>query len=241
MPPRRVPDRAWLIRQTWHDLLFLHWPVPALALRGRIPSTLQLDEYAGSAWVAVTPFWMSGIRFRHAPPLPIASRFDELNVRTYVRRGEREGAGVWFFSLDAGSRLAVLGARWLYRLPYVYARMKHSTEGEVVRYESERLDGTRFAARYQPTGPAALSQPGSLEYFLTERYCLYVTDRAGVLYRASIDHVPWPLQPAAVALARNDMLRVHGIPVEGPPATAHFARRLEVVVWSPELETPVEG
>ena len=238
MPPRRAPDRPWLIRQTWHDLLFLHWPVPAAVLRGRVPSALQIDEYGGTAWVAVTPFWMSGIHFRHAPTLPIASRFDELNVRTYVRRGDR--AGVWFFSLDAGSRLAVLGARWLYGLPYVHARMRHSNEGDLIRYESERPDGTRFAAQYQPTGPASLSVPGSLEYFLTERYCLYVTGRSGALYRASIDHVPWPLQPATVTLARNDLLRIHGIPSEGPPATAHFARRLEVVVWSRELESPAE-
>lgn len=182
--------------------------------------------------MAVTPFWMSGIRFRHLPTLPGGWRFEELNVRTYVAHGDRPG--VWFFSLDAGSRLAVLAARWLYGLPYVHARMAHRQEGEAIVYDSVRADGTGFAARYQPSGVAAASRPGSLEYFLTERYCLYALDRSRRLQRADIDHVPWPLQPATAVVGRNDMLGVHGIPAVGSPATAHFARRLEVVVWSPE-------
>lgn len=232
MATRPPPARPWLIRQSWHDLLFLHWPVPAAALRELIPLSLAIEEFAGSAWVAVTPFRMSGIRFRHLPTLPVASRFEELNVRTYV--AYQDWPGVWFFSLDAGSRLAVLAARWLYGLPYVHARMRQRREGEAIVYHSERADGTCFTASYQPSGPAAESKPGSLEYFLTERYCLYALDRSGTLQRAAIDHVPWPLQPATALVDRNDMLGVHGISAGGPPVTTHFARRLDVEVWSPE-------
>jgi hypothetical protein len=230
--PWPIPSRPWLLRQTWHDLLFLHWAVPAETLRPLLPGALQVDEFAGSAWVAVTPFWMSEIGFRNWPSPAALSRFDELNVRTYVSFGGR--SGVWFFSLDAGSRLGVWGARWLYRLPYVHARMQHQLLGEEVLYHSERNPGIGFRARYGPIGPVTPSCPGSLEHWLTERYCLYAPRPSGGLYRADIHHAPWPLQAAAATIDRNEMLALHGIPASGPPRLLHFSRRLEVIVWSPE-------
>ncbi len=229
--PWPVPSRRWLLRQVWNDLLFLHWPVAAGALRSRIPAALSIDEYDGSAWVAVTPFWMSDIGFRNWPGIPSASSFAELNVRTYVRLGDR--SGVWFFSLDAASSLGVLGARWLYGLPYYRARMRHAIEGDAIAYASTRGEA-RFEARYGPTGPVRLSTPGTLEHWLTERYCLYAQANGGRLYRAEIHHVPWPLQPAAATIQRNEMLDAARLEVSGAPALLHFSRRLEVVVWGRE-------
>ena len=233
--PWPLPSRDWLLRQIWHDLLFLHWPVPAAALRPRIPGALSIDEFSGSAWVAVTPFWMSDVGFRHWPGVPLAAQFAELNVRTYVSFEGRPG--VWFFSLDAASNLGVIGARLLYGLPYLHARMQHGTEGEEIWYRAERNPETRFEGRYGPSGPVNLSRPGSLEHFLTERYCLYVGGAQGALYRADIHHVPWPLQPATARIQRNDMLTAAGIAVEGSPALQHFSRLLEVIVWSRERVT----
>jgi len=227
--PWPIPSRPWALRQTWHDLLFAHWTVPADALRPLIPPALTLQEFSGTAWLAMTPFWMSGIGFRGLPAMPGVSRFDELNVRTYVTFADRPG--VWFFSLDAGNRLAVRTARWLYGLPYVSARMWHHAEGDELVYHSERADGTRFDARYGPVGPVVTNRAGSAEYWLTERYCLYAQGSSGRLYRAEIHHEPWSLQPAQAAISRNDLPRVHGIELGGPPALLHFSRRLEVVVW----------
>lgn len=230
--PWPIPSRPWALRQTWHDLLFAHWPVPAAALRPLIPRALTLQQFSGTAWLAVTPFWMSGVGFRRWPAVPGISRFAELNLRTYVTLEERPG--VWFFSLDAGSRLAVLAARRLYGLPYLHARMWHRLQEDEIVYHSQRADGTCFDARYGPMGPAGTSRPGSPEYWLTERYCLYAQSRSGHLYRAEIHHAPWPLQPAQAVIARNDLPRVHGIEVGGPPALLHFSRKLEVVIWPRE-------
>jgi uncharacterized protein YqjF (DUF2071 family) len=217
---------------TWHDLLFLHWPVPALALRSLVPQALDIEEFAGSAWVAVTPFWMSGIGWRNCGSFPGASRFDELNVRTYVRHRDR--SGVWFFSLDAGSRLGAWAARRMYGLPYVYARMQHRFEGDEIVYRAERPHQAGFEARYGPSGPVMQSQPGTLEHWLTERYCLYARGRSGALYRADIHHARWALQPAAASIQRNEMLDLHGIAAGGPPRLLHFSRKLDVVVWARE-------
>ena len=230
--PWPAPRRPWALRQVWHDLLFAHWPVQGAALRPLIPAGLALQEFAGSAWVAVTPFWMSDIAFRGFPALPGVSRFDELNVRTYVTCQDRPG--VWFFSLDAGNRLAVLVARRLYGLPYLPARMWHRAEGDALLYHAERADGAGFDASYGPIGPPAQSVPGSLEHWLTERYCLYAASRDGTLYRAEIHHAPWPLQPAQARIRRNQLPQASGIHLEGEPALLHFSRRLEVLVWSRE-------
>lgn len=219
--------KRWLWRQTWHDLLFLHWPASAAALRAEVPSDLEIDEHQGSAWVAVTPFWMSGVTLRWLPSIPGVSSFPELNVRTYVRYRDRPG--VWFFSLDAASRLAVLVARARYHLPYVYATMRVERDGDTIRYRSHRADGSGFVARYGPSGPPRRSIPGTLEYFLTERYRLYARPRGGSIHQAEIAHEPWPLQPARVEIERNDMPSSNGITVQGPPL-AHYAERLSVVI-----------
>ena len=214
-------------RQTWHRLCFLHWPVPVNVLRLSVPMALDIDTHDGTAWLAVTPFWMSGI-IHSSVRLPLVPGFAELNVRTYVRH--RDGPGVWFFSLDAGSYLAVLAARTLFHLNYVHAQMKVELRGEdAITYFSQRSDGTTFAADYRPVGEPVRSTPGSLEAFLTERYRLYAWSK-GQLYRSEIDHVPWPLQKAEADVGRNDLPAVNGVQVEGKPV-AHYARRLDVSIW----------
>lgn len=228
-PPPRGP---WVMAQTWSDLLFAHWPLPAEALRPLLPSGLPLDTFEGMAWIGVVPFRMSGVHPRLAPPLPWLSAFPELNLRTYVERDGRPG--VFFFSLDAGNRLAVALARRIFMLPYLHARMLVGRGHEIAYLSERRRRGAppaRFVGAYAPSGPAAIALPGSLAYFLTARFCLYTADSAGRLYRAEIDHAPWPLQPATATIAANSMAAAHGIALPEQRPLLHFARRLEVHVW----------
>lgn len=217
--------------QSWLDLLFAHWPVDPDVLRPLVPADLDLDldRRGGRAWIAVTPFEVAGLRLRGLPPVPYASRFPELNVRTYVTVDGRPG--IFFVSLDAARLLAVTGARTLYRLPYFHARMTIERTGDGVLYRSTRRspDGRSFVARYRPTGRAAEPETGSLEAFLVERYCLYTVDRGRVL-RAEIHHAPWVLRPAEARIEVNTMLPV-SVPVE--PPLLHLAARQDVVIWPP--------
>jgi len=223
------------MRQSWHDLLFAHWPVDPAAIRPLIPPSVTLDLFDGRAWVGVVPFHMSGVTLRGVPPLPGLSAFPELNVRTYVTVQDKPG--VVFFSLDAGSRLAVEAARAWYHLPYYRARMAVTPDGEGVGYRSERVDRRGAAAdlvgRYRPSGPVFRSRPGSIEHFLTERYCLYAPASRGRLYRSEIHHAPWPLQAAVADLQRNTMATAGGLTLPPRPPLLQFARRLDVVVWPP--------
>jgi uncharacterized protein YqjF (DUF2071 family) len=231
--PWPLPDRSWSWRQSWVDLLFAHWPVPASELARLVPRGLTLQEWDGSAWLGVVPFRMTGVTRRPLPPVPGLSAFPELNVRTYVERHGK--AGVWFLSLDAGNRLAVHVGRTLFHLPYHHARFDVSGTAEWIGYAARRTAGdVRFRASYGPRGEPYRAPVGTLERWLTERYCLFARSSSGRILRTDVHHRPWPLQPAEVAIADNGLAAVHGIRLPSRPPLVHFSRRLDVVVWSPE-------
>jgi uncharacterized protein YqjF (DUF2071 family) len=215
------------MRQIWNDLLFAHWPVSEAVLRPLVPSPLSLDKFDGQCWVAIAPFHMTGIRARGLPPLPGISSLAELNVRTYVTFGGKPG--VYFFSLDAASRLAVWTARATYHLPYSFAEMEVREENGWIHYQSKRNDA-EFLGQYRPISQVQVRTPGTLARWLTERYCLYVVHRNSV-FRPEIHHQQWPLQDAEAEISRNTMASAAGIPLPQTRPLLHFSKRLEVLIW----------
>jgi len=234
--PWPLPHRPWVLTMQWHDLLFMHWPLPPALLRPFIPHALALEMFDGAAWLGITAFRMVGTRPRLVPPLPWFSTFPELNVRTYVSAAGKPG--IWFFSLDAGNWLAVRGARALFHLPYYDAAMVAESSSGVVRYSSTRTHrgapSAAFTGHYCPIGPVSHSAVGSLEYWLTERYCLYATDRRGRVWRGNIHHTPWPLQPAEADITCNTMTDPLQVRLPHRAPLLHFALRLDVVAWTLE-------
>ena len=216
------------MQQTWNDRLFAHWPIHPDVMRKLVPSPLALDTFNGQCWVAVTPFHMSGIRARCFPKLPGLSAFPELNVRTYVTHGGKPG--VYFFSLDAGSRTAAWVARKTYHLPYFHAKMSSINQDGWIHYRSVRGQATELKAKFRPASPVQLRDPGTLEHWLTERYCLYTVVRDSV-YRAEIHHQPWPLQDAAAEISSNTMASAAGIQLPEIPPLLHFSKQLDVLIW----------
>jgi len=231
--PWPMPNAPWVMTQTWHDLLFAHWPADLRELRARVPRQFELDVFNGEAWVGIVPFHMTNVAPRGFPSLPWISAFPELNVRTYIRVQDRPG--IYFFSLDAGSMLAVATARTLLNLPYYSASMRVRPYAGGIEYESRRKSGERVAslmASYAPTGSPFRAAAGTLEYFVTERYCLYHLNHRGTPYRLEIHHPPWPLQPAEGRFTANTMAEAAGISLSGPPLL-HFSKRQDVVAWLP--------
>lgn len=233
--PLDEPRQPWVMRMRWADLLFAHWPLDPAVLRPLVPRELDLDTFDGQAWLGIVPFRMEDVAPRGLPAVPGLSVFPELNVRTYVTHRARPG--VWFLSLDAASRLTVIGARRWFHLPYVHARMVAERDGESVVYRSTRRDGTApeatFEARYAPTGPVELAMGGSLEAFLTARERLFARDRAGRIIRSEIRHAPWPLQPAAATLEAAALAAAHGLVLPAEAPHLRFARRVDVRAWWP--------
>jgi uncharacterized protein YqjF (DUF2071 family) len=223
--PWPLPETPWMNAQTWVDLAFLHWRVDARELQRLVPGSVELDTFEGAAWLGITPFLLHGFRLRGMPALPRVSTFPELNVRTYVTHDGKPG--IWFFTLEAASVVAVEGAKKLYRLPYNHAQMRCERIGAYVHYESARPGGT-FSGRYRGDGALFHAEPGSLEEFLTERYCLYTED-GGRLYRAEIHHPPWDLQHGEATI---DLNTIAPLPLPREEPHVLFSQRQDVVVWS---------
>lgn len=210
----------------------MHWPIDAQLLRSLIPSRLSIDTFEGSAWIGVVPFTMWGIRASFLPPIPGTRAFHELNVRTYVHL---DGVpGVWFFSLDAASKFAVRTARRFYRLPYFSARMALRQTGQEIYYSSTRIDGRGTPAKFQAAWtvgePLPQTKSDSLDFFLTERYCLY-SFHDGQLYRARIFHQPWPLRKATINSYQSTMVEALGLDTPGREPVVHYSEELKAKIW----------
>jgi uncharacterized protein YqjF (DUF2071 family) len=250
--PWAMPAGPWVMTQSWHQLLFAHWAVPPALIARHVPPGLQLDLFEGRAWIGVVPFFMSNVMPRGFRWLRGLSTFAELNVRTYVTASSSAGErkpGVFFFSLDAVSPLAVAVARRFFHLPYYHAAIDIEETpaaglgaGAVITYDCRRIAAigeppARFAARYWPVGSPFQAMPGTLDYFLTERYCLYTT-RRGTPIRMDIHHRPWPLQRAEAKIDVETMAAAGGVPHGSETPVLHFAKRIDVVAWPPRLVTP---
>lgn len=230
------PPGPPLMRQQWEKLLFMHWSLPFDLLRPLVPPQLEIDSFDGQAWIGLVPFTIRGLRPALTPPLPGTSSFHETNVRTYVQL--RGVPGVWFFSLDAASRLAVWAAREFFHLPYHFARISFTQEGDEIAYDLRRNGEQRRVSRENASLQlrwrvgAALPEavPGSLAYFLTERYCLYA-QQGRHLNRQRIFHRAWPLHEADLLGYRSTLLEAVGIAQPATPPLCHYAEHLSVEIW----------
>lgn len=227
--PWPMPTGPWIMTQTWRRLLFVHWPISPGALRAHVPAALPLDTFGGDAWLTIAAFEITNIAPRGMPALPWVSAFPEINVRTYVTVASRPG--VYFFSLDAGSALAVWAARIGFHLPYFHAKMRVADVNGAIVYSSRRRSGPeQFDATYEPVSSAFTAARGTLDEFLAERYCLYTITRRGHVASVDIHHPPWPLQRAEAQMRVNTLTRAFERSI-GADAVLHYAARLDVVNW----------
>lgn len=240
--PTLEPDQQVVMYQDWHHLLFLHWQVPVAELQALVPAGLTIDTFEGKAWIGVIPFTLTGVRPVLLPPLPGVSAFHEVNVRTYVHREGRD-PGIWFFSLDASSTLAVEAARRAYHLAYFKAEIEFATSAGAlpdIAFTSHRDDprGSSPAhahIRYKPLeGVARPAAPGTMEHFLIERYILYSRDADHQLWRARVHHQPYPVQDVEILGLDETLVWATGVRRPDAVPVRHYAREVNVKVYGPE-------
>lgn len=222
--------------QKWQDLLFLHWEFPAEIIQRTLPVGLTVDTYDGKAYLGVVPFFMNDIRPRFCPTVPGISNFLEMNVRTYVY--DRTGRpGVWFYSLDANQWLAVRIARKAFNLPYFDAEMtaqkEHGIDYKVSRRGSVADYNSHFV--YAEQGEVPYCEPGSFEFFLIERYCLFAINRAGVLFSGKVFHAPYPLRNVSAQILQEGALALAGFESPNrPPDHCIMSRGVDVNIFAIE-------
>ena len=229
---RTRPAGAPIMHQNWGKLLFMHWAMPVEQLRPLVPRPLAIDTHHGAAWVGIVPFTMWDVRPSFTPAIPGLSTLHELNVRTYVHY---EGVpGVWFMSMDANSAVAVWGARRFFFLPYYNAEMELTEREQTIRYASRRTHRDAppavFRAAYTYGEALPHVEPESLDFFLTERYCLY-SAHGDDLYRCRVHHQRWPLRRAEAEVEQSDLLEALGLPAPADAPLLHYANAIEVDIW----------
>jgi uncharacterized protein len=236
--PYPLTDMNWMMTQEWHHTLFAHWPVPSATLREHIPRELEIDTFEGSAWVGIVPFQVKNTRGRFTPAIPFLSSYIEVNVRTYVKYGPR--SGVYFFSLDANHLLAVLGARAVFGLNYKLAnmdfRINNFLELNSTRTPVAGVDAT-LKLRYKPVTEVFFAEQGTLEYWFTERYCLW-TKRGSKLFRGDIHHTKWELQRAIAEVSQDMPIPFVNQNLLTKTPLLHYNEYKMAFFWPPKLEKP---
>lgn len=232
---RLPPESPVVMYQRWRALTFLHFPCDPAEVQATLPPGLTVDTFPGpdgreAAWVGLVPFRMKGVRPRFLPPVPGLSAFPETNIRTYVHREGRE-PGVWFYSLDAANGLACGIARMTFGLPYFHAKMS-VRERERIRYASVRnLDGARHGIEAVPGASLGTATPGTLEFFLIERYLLYSQLR-GQLVKGRVHHAPYPLQAVDTPVVQETLVAAAGL-VPRPYLHRIFSPGVDVRIHAP--------
>ena len=240
--PRPLPAGRWAVTQRWNDLLLAHWPLSPSRIAPLLPEWLTVDTHHGKGWLGVVPFWLDRLKIRGVPSIPGARSFPDLNLRTYVRDKFTNTPGIYSFSLDASSLIAVGVARTFFHLPCHWAEMRiEQRSGREFAFHSRRLLAHRavvFKARYRGLGPNMRTvemRDGSFEHFFTERSCLFSSNRSGQPIRSSLHYIPWPLEEADAEIERNDLPASIGLELPDCEPVLHYTRRMAVYIWPAEI------
>ncbi|RUL49875.1 YqjF family protein [Lysinibacillus antri] len=220
-----LPSFPWIMKQTWSENLFVHYPVKKEHLQKLIPKPLQLDTYDNRAWVSIVPYFIQNMRGHGMPAIPGTKEFAGFNLRTYVRANEKPG--VYFFHLGASNWFATKGAKTFFQLPYFYEDIRMDKEKEMVHFQAPGKLVCAYKGASKPYHPSK----GSLDEWLVERYCLYTTNQKGKLFQGNILHPSWVLYDAEAEFQENTLLSRYNITPESDRPILHFAHKREVAIW----------
>ncbi|MED3662044.1 DUF2071 domain-containing protein [Ureibacillus sp. FSL K6-8385] len=225
--PRKVP---WVMKQTWNDILLLHYPVKKERLEIYLPPNLSLDTFQGTGWMTIVPYLMKSAGIRGLPSIPMGKGMPGINVRTYVKAGEKPG--IYFLNLGIHQRFAAKLAKELFHLPYFSADLSFSKKGKMIEVESRKFPFS-LSCQIRVQTSSFVMEKGSLGEWLLERYCFYTANPKGKLLRCDIFHDPWLLQDAEIIGLENHILRTFNIKPESSLPILHYSRQLHVHLWPP--------
>ncbi|KAB2334776.1 DUF2071 domain-containing protein [Cytobacillus depressus] len=232
--PWQLPSKHWIMRQTWSNLFFTHWPIAPEILRPYIPQSLQIDTFNRYAWVGIILFVMEGIYPRGLNYKSILPSFPEINVRTYVQCDDKPG--IYFLSIDVGDWASYTIAKRWFRLPYFSSHVSFQKEDQTFQFGSKRKGNSNspitFNGKYIPLPKIFYPKKGTLDHWLTERYCLYSKDQRGNLYCGEIHHRPWPLQYAESEIHMNTLLSPFNIDLNEVKPISHYSKGVDSLIWN---------
>ena len=233
---RDSPKMPTVMYQRWEELLFLHWAFEPQIIAKDLPSSLRVDTFGGKAWIGIVPFSMLSVRPRFLPSIPGLSNFAELNLRTYVI-DEHGRPGVWFYSLDTPKRLPNWIARTFFHLNYRLARIQIEDEGGLRSYRSELCMekdwDTPQEYKWKRFGEPFTAEPGSLDFFLAERYRLFAYNKKKTqLMSGQVHHEPYHLQKVNLECYSKRLFALNELPEpENSPVSVLASTGVDVQIY----------
>ncbi|WP_172597875.1 YqjF family protein [Ureibacillus thermosphaericus] len=225
--PKKIP---WLMKQTWTDILFLHYPVKKDVLEAHLPPNLMLDTFEGQGWVTIVSYLTKAIVIRGIPSVPMGRGIPGLNVRTYVKAGNKPG--IYFFQLAIRHRVTAKLAKVLFHLPYIYLDMSLLKSEKQFHSESSRIYSLPFKCQYNVHSQASRMKQGTLGEWLLERYCFYTTNPQGKLLRCDIYHEPWIVHDVELMEVEHNILSTAlNISSKAINPIPHYSKQLSVHIW----------
>jgi uncharacterized protein len=226
-----LPRLPWVMKQTWENVLFVHYPVKIETLRKLVPEKLPLDTFNDCGWVVIVAVHISNIRLRGLPPIPGTTNFSQVNVRTYVTLDGKPG--VYFFSLDAHNWLAVKAAKVVGNLPYKYAEVAIDSSDSNIHCECRRKTDihANWVGDFKPIAEPIHPVKESFDEWMAERYCLYTFNKKGKTLRSDILHRPWLLQEVQAEIYENTLLSSLNIQPDSHSPIFHYAKQQDVRFW----------
>lgn len=233
--PNPVPQedvRVPMLRQSWHDVSFLHWPFDPGTIQRLLPDGLTVDTFDGAAWVGLTPFRVTGSRPAVLPPVPRLADFPETNLRTYVV-GPDGRDGLWFLSIEAASLPTTLAARSSLSIPYHWADMSIDRSNDVVAYRSRRRTEAVGNTTLVTFESELRNVDRRLADWLSGRWRAWIRP-LGRLATVAAEHQPWPLVDARVEAHDDNLLEASGLPRPDGAPTVFAARRVDAALGWPQ-------
>lgn len=194
-------------QQEWHDVLFMHWPVPYEILRPYIPQPFSLETYDEQAWITIILFQAKNSRFRAMPNIMSYPPFLQMNTRTYIQFDGKPG--IYFLSVDVNHLLVQVASKRLLQLPYELANMDIKRDRDHISFKSNRINSgyllSHITANYRPLSQQVHHPQGTLSHWLTERYCFWLIKGTKII-KGPLSHEPWELDKVTVTLGKKDII-----------------------------------
>ena len=225
-----------LTRQTWKNLVALHWAIPGDALRPLLPPRLTPAILEGHCRITLSAFEIAAIEVDSPLPIPDFAPFWQIEIRTYAQ-DEAGRVGVWYLSLGASSLAAATAARAAFGLDYTTVAVSvvsDQAEEPLIRVEAraQRPDPVSCILEVRGAAVTAPVVAGSLDEFLIAPSRAWIA-RGNDLSTVETARTPARVSRGTVELLDETWLWSLGIRRPGSAALAHVIREEKVAIFAP--------
>ncbi len=196
----------------WKWLAMANYAVDPSLLMPFVPRGTELDSHDGRTYVSLIGFLFNRSRI-FGVPIPLHQSFEEVNLRFYVRRGNKRGV-VFIRELVPRFWVATI-ARIRYNEKYSAVPMAHRIHADPTSdtMAAEYAWGSsknRCSLHLTTGGESYIPADGSISQFITEHYWGYASQADGTSKEYQVEHPQWQVRNAREVKVEGNMAHFYG-------------------------------